>query len=282
MSIPHGCPYQSEDGFNDRNRFPHDQLFVGEIENGKRYPFGVYTKDEADERYAKKQTETDLAALAEEVSGKASQTEVTALAEAVEGKADESELEDIRHRLDALEDNHIRINTFKAAPAICEIGSSNTIILSWSLSKTPTTQTINEYPVSGTSQTYSDISSDQTYTLIVSDDEETDTATVSVEFANNIYYGASTDLTAVTTLTKILSNQKARTIDVNAGNGQYIIYALPARLGAVQFFVSGFEGGFEAPIRQQLVNASGYTEAYNVYRSTNANLGRTIVEVREG
>ena len=28
-----GCPYQAEDGFNDRNRFPNGHLFVGEIEN---------------------------------------------------------------------------------------------------------------------------------------------------------------------------------------------------------------------------------------------------------
>ena len=103
-----------------------------------------------------------------------------------------------------------------------------------------------------------------------------------MDFANNIYYGAASDLTAVTTLASVLSNTKARTIDVNAGAGQYIIYALPVRLGTVEFFVSGFEGGFEPPARQQLTNASGYTEAYYVYRSTNANLGRTIVEVREG
>ena len=282
MSIPYGCPYQVEDGFDDRNRFPHDHLLVGEIENGKRYPFGVYTKEEADERYAIKKTEEDLATLTETVNTKAAQSEVTALVETVAGKADESECIAIRARLDALEDNKIRINTFTATPAVCEIGSSNTIVLNWSLSKTPTAQTINEYPVSGTSQIYYDISTAQTYTLSVTDGEYLDTATLTVDFANNIYYGAASDLTAVTTLASVLSNTKARTIDVNAGAGQYIIYALPVRLGTVEFFVSGFEGGFEPPARQQLTNASGYTEAYYVYRSTNANLGRTIVEVREG
>ena len=84
-----GCPYQAEDGYNDRNRFPHGHLLIGEIENGLRYPFGVYTKEESDARYAAKQTEADLAALND----------------AVESKADESELDDIRARLDALEYN---------------------------------------------------------------------------------------------------------------------------------------------------------------------------------
>ena len=83
-----GCPYQCEDGFNDRNRFPHGHMFVGEIENGKRYPFGVYTKEESDALYAVKQTEDDLADLADVVSQ----------------KADESECVDIRARLDALEE----------------------------------------------------------------------------------------------------------------------------------------------------------------------------------
>ena len=79
-----------------------------------------------------------------------------------------------------------------------------------------------------------------------------------------------------------MSNDKKRTFTVDARAGEYIVYALPARLGAVTFFVGGFEGGFEEPVEQVLTNASGYQEPYNVYRSTNANLGETTVEVREG
>ena len=83
-----GCPYQAEDGFNDRNRFPHGHLFVGEIENGKRYPFGVYTKEESDAKYAVKQTEADLAALKETgvwgaIVGKACYTGAIDLARAI-------------------------------------------------------------------------------------------------------------------------------------------------------------------------------------------------------
>ena len=265
MNIPNGCPYMTEDGYNDRNRFPHGHLFVGEIENGKRYPYDTYSKSEADERFAAKQTEADL----------------TALAETVADKADESEAIEIRARLDALEYKSIAINSFSAAPPVSELGSSQTITLAWSLNKTATSQNINGSPVTGNSKQYSGVTTGTTYTLNVSDGQTSASKSVSVSFANRIYYGTAADLSDVTALTGIFSNDPERTITVNAGTGEYIIYAIPARLGDVTFFVSGFEGGFEDPEEQTLTNQSGYQETYKVYRSTNPNLGDTTVEIRE-
>lgn len=255
------CP----DWNDDKNRFQSENRFVGDIEDGKRYPFDVYKKAEADERFAVKQTETDLAALTEVVGS----------------KADESECVDIRARLDALEYKDIKINTFTASPSTCEMGSSQTINLAWTLSKQATSQNINGSPVTGNTKQYAGVSSSQTYTLNVSDGQTSASKSVSVSFANRIYYGAAADLTTVTDLTSVLSNDPERTITVNAGAGEYIIYAIPARLGDVTFFVSGFEGGFEDPVDQTLTNASGYQETYKVYRSTRAGLGETTIEIRE-
>ena len=252
-------------GMDDKNRFGPENRFVGDIEDGKRYPFDVYKKAEADERFAVQQTESDLAALTEVVSG----------------QADESECVDIRARLDALEYKDIKINTFTASPSTCEMGSSQTITLAWTLSKQATSQNINGTPVTGNSKQYTEVSSSQTYTLNVSDGQTNASKSLSVSFANRIYYGAAADLTTVTGLTSVLSNNPERTITVNAETGQYIIYAIPARLGDVTFFVSSFEGGFEDPEEQTLTNASGYQETYKVYRSTNANLGSTTVEIKE-
>ena len=260
-----GCPYQAEDGFNDRNRFPHGHLFVGEIENGQRYPFGVYTKEESDARYAAKQTESDVAALAETVSS----------------KADEQECIDIRARLDALEYEEIAITSFTASPSTAELGSSANVTLAWAINKTPTYQGIDGIPVQGNSKQYAGITATRTFTLSATDGETTATKQATVTFANQIYYGVAFDLSNVTSLSKVLSNKKTRTITVDANDGEYIIYAIPARLGSVAFYVSGFEGGFEDPVEQTLVNASGYQEVYKVYRSTNAGLGETTVEVRE-
>ena len=260
-----GCPYQTEDGFNDRNRFPDGHLFVGEIENGLRYPFGVYTKAESDARYAAKQTESDLAALADVVAG----------------KADESECVDIRARLDALEYEDIKITSFTASPSKAEMGSHTTVILAWATNKEPTYQGIDGIPVQGTSAQYT-VTTTRTFTLSVTDDAgKIATKQATITFANEIYYGAAADLSNITGLEKVLSNDKTRTITVNADPGEYIIYAIPARLGDVTFYVGGFEGGFEDPVEQMLVNENGYQETYKIYRSTNAGLGKTDVEVKE-
>ena len=267
---------------NTRNRFNPGNRFIGDIEDGKRYPFGVYTEQESDERYAVKQTETDLAALTTEVGTKAAQADLQTLEGVVSNKADEQECIDIRARLDALEYKDIKINSFTASPSLCEKGSHNTIDLAWSLNKEATAININGTPVTGSSTQFTDIITDTVFTLNVSDGQTNASRSVAVTFANEVYFGVATDLTNVTSLTKVLSNNPARTFTVNAGEGQYIVYAIPVRLGDVAFFVGGFEGGFEEPVQQALDNTVGYREPYYVYRSTNANLGTTTVEVREG
>lgn len=245
-------------GMDDKNRFGPENRFVGDIEDGKRYPFDVYKKEET---YSK-----------EEVYNK----------EESDAKyATETEAVDIRARLDALEYKSIVINSFSAAPPVSEMGSSQTITLAWSLNKTATSQNINGSPVTGNSKQYTGVTTGTTYTLSVSDGQTSASKSVSVSFANRIYYGAAADLATVTSLSSVLSNDPERTITVNAGTGEYIIYAIPARLGDVTFFVSGFEGGFEDPEIQTLTNQSGYQETYKVYRSTNANLGSTTVEIKE-
>ena len=249
----------------EKNRFQPENRYIGDIEDGKRYPFGVYTKEESDARYAVKATEE----------------QVTALQTTVAGKADEQECVDIRARLDALEYKNIVINSFSAAPPVSEIGSSQTITLAWTLNKQATSQNINGAPAEGSSKQYTDVAHDTSYTLNVTDGKTSASKTVNVSFANRIYYGAAADLTTVTQLTSVLSNNAARTITVDAGAGQYIIYAIPARLGDVAFYVGGFEGGFEDPVEQILSNTSGYVETYKIYRSTNAGLGNTTVEIRE-
>lgn len=275
------CPYQAEDGFNDRNRFPHGHMFVGEIENGKRYPFGVYTKEESDAKYAVKQTEADLAALAQVVDTKAAQDQVDDLADLVNTKASEAEAEAIRARLDALEYEDITITSFTASPSTAELGTSATVNLAWSLNKPPTYQGIDGIPVQGNSKQYTGITATRTFTLSATDGETTATKQATVAFANQIYYGTAADLSNVTALSKVLSNKKTRTITVDADAGEYIVYAIPARLGSVAFYVGGFEGGFEEAVEQTLVNASGYQEVYKVYRSTNSGLGETTVDIRE-
>lgn len=254
------------DCMNTRNRFNPENRFIGDIEDGKRYPFGVYTKEESDAKYAAKAVEEQVATLTTTVAG----------------KADEQECVDIRARLDALEYKDIKINSFTAAPQLNEIGSSQSITLTWNLNKTATSQNINGVPVTGNTTMITGVTSSTNYTLNVSDGQTSASKTTYVTFANRVYYGAAEDLTTITRLSSVLSNDPERTFTVNADEEQYIIYAIPARLGDVTFYVGGFEGGFEDPVEQTIMNDSGYQETYKLYRSTNANLGETTVEVREG
>lgn len=100
---------------------------------------------------------------------------------------------------------------------------------------------------------------------------------------NPIYYGLSTvasgysEANVEALATSTISNTKGRTFSVTAGASDYIVYAVPVRLGTVTFTVGGFAGGFQAPETVAITNVNGYTENYYVYRSTNTNLGATTV-----
>lgn len=282
------CPYMTENGRSDRNKFPHNQFFVGEIENGYRYPFGTYTKQETDKKFAVKETETRVDNLENVTSeleeNKADKTEVTVIANEVKKKADKdktsADINEIKARLDDLEYKSITINSFTASPSVAERGSTATINLAWTLNKSAVSQEINGASVTGNTKQYDNVTNNVTYTLSVSDGKNTANKSASVSFVNRIYYGSAADLSTVVNLESVLSDNKSRTITVNAEGGEYIIYAIPQRLGNVQFYVSGFEGGFDEPVVQQIRNANGYTEAYNVYKSTRPSLGETTIEIK--
>ena len=108
-----------------------------------------------------------------------------------------------------------------------------------------------------------------------------------IYFYHGKYYGVSEissaeyiDSAFIQKLTKQLVSGRTGKFSVNAGNGQYIYFAIPSSFGTPVFFVGGFEGGFDLIKTLEYTNSSGGKTTYNVYRSTNANLGSTEVEVR--
>jgi hypothetical protein len=108
---------------------------------------------------------------------------------------------------------------------------------------------------------------------------------------NHIYWGRSpvsssytelviTGMTSQGPWNRLVSNTKGRLITMTGAAGEYLIYALPVRLGTVTFKVGGFAGGFESPeTLSNLTNINGYKESYYVYRSTNSGFGETYVEI---
>ena len=201
--------------------------------------------------------------------------------------------EHLKERLATLEQNvaelmykPLSISSFTNSISVAEIGSTVTDInLSWSFNKKPVSVTLDgAVQVAETSGSLAltglSLTTDKTWTLIGTDEKNAvATKEAKLQFLNGIYYGVSTSIPEnLSALTKVLTNNKEMTFTVTAGEGEYIWYFCPSRLGECNFNVGGFDGGFES-LAVQLTNESGYTEAYKIYRSVNANLGTTTVTV---
>lgn len=140
----------------------------------------------------------------------------------------------------------------------------------------------------GTSLTYSynnSISENVSFTITGRDEKQTASRTISINYCNRIYYGVSSSTTYNSALfnqmTSLLSNSITRTIDVTAGDNEYVYYMFPSRLSSSPIFsVGGFVGGFSKVATYSFSNVYGYTENYDIYRSANIGLGTVKVEIK--
>lgn len=192
-------------------------------------------------------------------------------------------------RLADLEYKPISILSFNNNSCVVEMGNViHEVKLTWNLNKQPILQTVNKENVDIKLREFNlrkDIDKDITISLEVKDDRGLIVnKTTSINFMNGVYYGVSNKDISISddilTLKKELSNSKIRNIDVNCGQDQYIYYCLPSRLGNCIFFVGGFEGGFTKIKTIQFKNSFGYMENYDIYKSTNKNLGNTTITIK--
>jgi len=206
--------------------------------------------------------------------------------------ADEIMLADgtsIQDAIDKLNYKAINITAFTNNVNTVEMGSTvSAITFNWSVNKKPTKLEFDGESIDTTlttkALTAQSITANKSFTLKATDEKgAVSTKTTGVTFMNGLYYGVGTvEAEGVTNefvqgLTKNLATGKGKTFTVNAASGQYIYYCIPARFGKPSFKVGGFEGGFELLKTFDYTNASGYTESYYVYRSSNASLGNTTV-----
>lgn len=167
----------------------------------------------------------------------------------------------------------------------------NSLTISWELNKTPASQTLKgeTLGVNVRSKTYTNVSTSQNYSLSVKDERgATDSASSSVTFYNGVYYGvmedgATINDAAILALTRKLQGSRGITFTANAGSNKRHAYALPTRYGTPVFkdadtnLGADFYKANSQPI--QFTNASGYTESYDVWLSTNKELGSLTVAV---
>lgn len=197
-----------------------------------------------------------------------------------------SQCKDIATKMDEIS-NPFSINSFSVTPSVAQKGSTINVTVKWSYNKDINSQTLNNATLDATlrEKTFSSVKTDVTYTLnATSTNNISKTKSGTVKFYNGIYYGKSSsttyNATLISSLTKTLSDSKARTITVNAGTGEYIYYCLPTRLGVPSFNVGGFDGGFTKVATINFTNSDSYAEDYDIYKSTNANLGNSTVVVK--
>lgn len=182
--------------------------------------------------------------------------------------------------------NPFLIMFFSPDKNIIEKGSIAEITLNWDYSKQPDFQMIenNNIEKSIRSITYQDVQSDSIYNLKAIYNNSIFEKNTYVYFYNAIYYGVSNSLNydsdLINSLTsKILSNSKNINFSVNAIGDQYIFYCIPSRFKDPRFIINGFEGGFDKVVTIDFTNNFNYTEKYDIYKSTNSNLGNTNINI---
>lgn len=190
----------------------------------------------------------------------------------------------------------IEVTSFSVTPASAEKGQTlNSVSLMWALNKTPEKITIgSNEPTPTKAGTLAldgqQITKNRDFWIVATDERGTQASKkASVTFYNGVYYGvaeapATYDSAFIIALgksgKKVLRSSKLSPFTVTAGAGQYIYYCLPTSMGPCSFKVGGFDGGFDLVATPAYTNEYGHEEAYYIYRSTNAGLGETTVEVK--
>ena len=198
------------------------------------------------------------------------------------------DITNVKKALDHLLHYNTEVSFSSSTSIVNEMGTIlNDVVLSWSYNKPSiVSQQIDGTPIAKSNRSYkypSAISTDKTIRLTYNDGVEESFAELNFRFLNNVYYGTATDTndSNVLALTKTLASSRERVINVNAtGDGDYIVFALPTRMGTPIFEVNGFEGGFTKVKETSLTNTSGYAEQYAIWKSVRSGLGITKVTIK--
>ena len=126
-----------------------------------------------------------------------------------------------------------------------------------------------------------ELSSNKTFTLSASDGTNNTSASKSFTFSSKVHSGSASipdtyDSAFILGLSGTLKGNKSGTYTVNVGANQYFYIAMPTSYNSADTLVGkigGFSTTFGKVAQLSHTNASGYICDYNIYKSTNANLG---------
>lgn len=204
-----------------------------------------------------------------------------------------SMISELNDKIDELNYKPIEIISFSNNIGVGEKGQTfETVTLRWSMNKMPKSLQLNGQDIdiaSSTVRVPDTINSNTTYSLKAVDEKDNfSLKTTSISFINGVYYGVSplktideiTSEFIIETFTKRLASSIYMSFNVNASDNEYVYFIYPSSFSEPTFFVGGFEGGFNKIGEIQFTNMYSYTESYDIFVSTNANLGSMTVEVK--
>ena len=202
--------------------------------------------------------------------------------------ASDSNIKTVKDALDKLLYFDLSISLSSTSALNVEKGKtlSNTVF-NWTYNKSITSQSFNGQTLDVNARTYTypdSFNSNKTFTLRASDGTKDFSRNISFNFMNGRYWGVSSlmDLNSsfITSLSnKELSTNRNKTFTVNCGEDEFIFYCIPSSFGVPTFTVGGFSGGFDKISTIEFTNSSGHTENYDIWKSSNNNLGTTTVVV---
>jgi hypothetical protein len=190
--------------------------------------------------------------------------------------------------LDALLYVPLQLTSFSNNINTVEIGGSTTnVVLTWAYNKAVTAQSINQgfgsLPVGQRTATDgSTFSTNRTYSLTATDGSTPVNGSTSVTFMQKRYWGTSANTTLndaqIIALNSEFASSRSQSRIITAA-AEYIYFAYPASFGTASFTVNGLPNTAWTLVTRAFVNASGYSESYNIYRSNNLLTGTYTIVV---
>ena len=176
----------------------------------------------------------------------------------------------------------------KVTPNIAERGEIiPEVEFSWEYNKNIISQKLDNIDISPDirSITLSNIRQTISKSLWATDGKSTKTTTMAIQFKLASYYGVSNKTTItsddiINSFTRDFNFQKGSSVTITAQDNQYIYFMLPKSMGQVQFYVGGFEGGFQVVDSNFQFTKNGATNSYILYRSDNLGLGTTTINIK--
>lgn len=200
-------------------------------------------------------------------------------------------IQELGEKIRALEYIAPAINSFTNNVGTVRMGAVvQSVKFDWAVNKEITSQSINQgvgsiTPATARTKTITgqNITADITYQLTIGDGTGTATRTTKISFLNDRFWGVSASATLsnaqVLALANELSGSRAKSFSQN-GDGKYIFYAWPKRLGAISNMnVNGLAFTAYTLVEQSVTNAEGFSELYYVLRTNTVQNGTLNISI---